>query len=382
MDVYLDNAATTKIDKKALECISETYNSCYGNPSSIHKMGYDSEKIFKKNLELIGKPINAKARNILITSGGTESNNTALWQIKKLKNKKVLTSRLEHPSILKYCEFLKNTEKVNCEFYRVNPLGKIDLEDLKEKISKNVGMITLPYVNSEVGLIQDIKRIADFIKNVNKNILIHVDGVQAFGKIKTNVDELNIDFMSFSSHKIHGPKGIGGLYIKRPEKFIPLMYGGGQQNKLRSGTEDIPSTAAFGKACQIAHEILDDEFHRITSINKKYRDLLKNNIKDIRFNSEVENSSPYILNLSIKDIKSEVLIHFLEMDEIYISAGTACSSNSKDISPAYEELKIDKDYIEGTVRISFGRFCSMDDAELVVEKMSKYTKDIRKMVRS
>jgi len=382
MDVYLDNAATTKIDKKALECISETYNSCYGNPSSIHKMGYDSEKIFKKNLELIGKQINSKARNILITSGGTESNNTALWQIKKLKNKKVLTSRLEHPSILKYCEFLKNTEKVNCEFYRVNPLGKIDLEDLKEKISKNVGMITLPYVNSEVGLIQDIKRIADFIKNVNKNILIHVDGVQAFGKIKTNVDELNIDFMSFSSHKIHGPKGIGGLYIKRPEKFIPLMYGGGQQNKLRSGTEDIPSTAAFGKACQIAHEILDDEFHRITSINKKYRDLLKNNIKDIRFNSEVENSSPYILNLSIKDIKSEVLIHFLEMDEIYISAGTACSSNSKDISPAYEELKIDKDYIEGTVRISFGRFCSMDDAELVVEKMSKYTKDIRKMVRS
>ncbi len=381
MDVYLDNAATTQIDKQSLKCLIETYNMYYGNPSSLHKLGYECEKIFIKSLKSISRLIDTELDKIIITSGGTESNNTALNQIEGLKRKKILTSRLEHPSVLKYCEYLKKSYKIEYDYYETDDKGKINLNSIKEKISKEVGMITIPFVNSEVGLIQDIKNISREIKKIDSNILIHVDAVQAFGKIKVNVCEIDIDYMSFSSHKIHGPKGIGGLYIRNPGKFRPVFYGGGQQKNLRPGTENIPSTVAFGSTCDIAYSTIDEEYKRIESINKKYRKLLDKKIDNLKFNSKFEDSSPYILNFSIKDIKSEVLIHFLEMEGIFISSGTACSSNYKNVSEAYKELEIGKEYIDGTIRISFGRLSSIDDVEEVVEKISKYVDDIREMVR-
>jgi len=219
------------------------------------------------------------------------------------------------------------------------------------------------------------------IKGISKEVLIHVDGVQGFGKLKIDVSKLKIDTMSFSSHKIHGPKGIGGLYIKEPDKFVPLLYGGGQQKNLRSGTEDIPSIASFGKTCEIASKTMDENYEKVKRINKMYRELLPNYIEEVIFNGNLEKTSPYILNLSIKDIKSEVLIHFLEMDDIYISSGSACSSNYKGISETYQALNIPQNFLDGTVRISFGRYSNEKDVKYVVEKIAKYTNEIRKMVR-
>ncbi|MDW7667378.1 MAG: cysteine desulfurase family protein [Bacillota bacterium] len=384
MSIYLDNAATTALDKESQNCLIKTYNENYGNPSSLHKMGSDAEKIYKKSMLKACKLINSKASSFIITSGGTESNNTGIWQIKRFKNnkKKILTNKLEHPSVLKYCNFLRDKGNIIYEYFDINKDGSINLEDLINKTDKNTGLVTIPFVNSEVGLIQDVEEISNEIKKINKDILIHVDGVQGFGKLNIDVSKLNIDTMSFSSHKIHGPKGIGGLYIKDPDKFIPLIYGGGQQNNLRSGTEDIPSIAAFGKTCEIANRDLDENYLKAKYINKKYRTLLKENIDDIIFNGDEKNTSPYIMSLSIKDIKSEVLIHFLEMDDIYISSGSACSSNHKGISKTYEALNIPKDFVDGTIRISFGRYSKEEDIGFVIEKLSKYIKEIRKMIRS
>ncbi len=384
MSIYLDNAATTALDKESQNCLITTYNKYYGNPSSLHKMGSDAEKIYKKSILKACNLINTKASNFTITSGGTESNNTGIWQIKRFKNnkKKILTNKLEHPSVLKYCNFLRDKENITYEYFDINKDGSINLKDLLNKTDKNTGLVTIPFVNSEVGLIQDVEKISNEIKKINKDIFIHVDGVQGYGKLNIDVSKLNIDTMSFSSHKIHGPKGIGGLYIKEPDKFIPLIYGGGQQNNLRSGTEDIPSIAAFGKTCEIANRDLDENCLKAKYINKKYRTLLKENIDDIIFNGDEKNTSPYIMSLSIKDIKSEVLIHFLEMDDIYISSGSACSSNHKGISKTYEALNIPKDYVDGTIRISFGRYSKEEDIEFVIEKLSKYIKEIRKMIRS
>ncbi len=384
MAIYLDNAATTALDKESKDYLIEIYNEYYANPSALHKMGLDAEKIYKKSILKACNLIKAKSHNFIITSGGTEGNNTGIWQIKKLKGnkKKILTSKLEHPSVLNYCNFLKDKEKIYIEYYGTNDDGSIDLEDLLSKIDKYTGLVTIPYVNSEIGFVQDIRKISESIKRLNDSILIHVDGVQGFGKLNIDVNELDIDTMSFSSHKIHGPKGLGGLYIKEPGKFLPLIYGGGQQNNLRSGTEDVPSIASFGKTCELAQRDMEKNYLRTKKINKRYRDLLKENIHDIIFNGNERNTSPYIINLSIKDIKSEVLIHFLEMDHIYVSSGSACSSNYKGISTTYDTLKISNDYVEGTIRISFGRYSKEEDAEFVVEKISKYVKEIRKMIRS
>lgn len=384
MAIYLDNAATTKLDKKSLDCLLSIYKEKYGNPSSLHILGLEAEKMHKKSIKKISELIKANPSNIVITSGGTEANNTGLWQIKNLKNfkNKILTCKLEHASVLKYCDFLKFREGIDYIYYQINDDGSINIEDLKNKIDDTTALITIPFVNSEAGFVQDIEKISKTIKKINKDILVHVDGVQAFGKVKIDVGKLKIDTMSFSSHKIHGPKGLGGLYIKEPNKFIPLIYGGGQQNGLRSGTENTPGIAAFAETCKIAQNNIKENYKKISRINNKYRKLLKKNIDDIIFNSNEDNASPYILSLSIKDIKSEVLIHFLEMDEIYISSGSACSSNYKGISKAYEALKIPKEYVEGTIRISFGRFDNEEDTEYVVEKIKKYVKNIRKMMRS
>jgi len=384
LTIYLDNAATTRLDIKSLDCLFNIHKEKYGNPSSLHMLGVEAENIYRTSIKKISELINANLSNVIITSGGTESNNTGLWQIKKFKNSKnkILTCKLEHPSVLKYCDFLKFRESIDYSYYQINEDGSINIEDLKNKIDDAIGLITIPLINSEVGFVQDIEKISKIIKKIDKDILIHVDGVQAFGKIKIDVDTLNIDTMSFSSHKIHGPKGLGGLYIKEPNKFIPMIYGGGQQNHLRSGTENTPGIAAFAKTCEIAQKNIKVDYKKISKINNKYRNLLKKNIDDIIFNSKKDNSSPYILSLSIKDIKSEVLIHFLEMDEIYISSGSACSSNYKGMSSSYEVLKIPKDYVEGTIRISFGRFSKEEDTEYVVKKINKYVKKIRKIMRS
>jgi len=384
LHIYLDNAATTALEKESQDCLIKTYNEHYGNPSSLHKMGLNSEKIYKESINKACNLINTKPSNFIITSGGTEGNNTGIWQVKRFNGnkKRILTTKLEHSSILKYCDFLKSKENIDNEYYDINSDGSINLDDLLKKIDKDTRLVTIPFVNSEIGFVQDVEKISNKIKEINDNILIHVDGIQGFGKLNIDVNKLNIDTMSFSSHKIHGPKGLGGLYIKEPYKFYPLIYGGGQQNNLRSGTEDVPSIAAFGKTCEVAQRDLEKNYEKIRKINKNYRELLKLNIENIMFNGKEINTSPYILNLSIKDIKSEVLIHFLEMDHIYISSGSACSSNRKSISTTYDAMNIPNEYIEGTIRISFGRYSKEEDAEFVVEKISRYVKEIRKMVRS
>jgi cysteine desulfurase len=383
MAIYLDNAATTKIDSEALNKLIETHKNNYGNPSSLHKMGVNAEKIYKSNLEYISNMINTKPSNVIITSGGTEGNNTGLWQIIRVKNKKkkILTTKVEHPSVTKYWEFLKEEKGIEVQHFGYYNNGEYRVDDLYEKIDESTGLITIPFVNSEIGFLQNIEEMTQKIKEISKEVLIHVDGVQGFGKLKIDVSKLKIDTMSFSSHKIHGPKGLGGLYIKEPDKFVPLLYGGGQQKNLRSGTEDIPSIASFGKTCEIAIKTMDENYEKVKRINKMYRELLPNYIEEVIFNGNLEKTSPYILNLSIKDIKSEVLIHFLEMDDIYISSGSACSSNYKGISETYQALNIPQNFLDGTVRISFGRYSNEKDVKYVVEKIAKYTNEIRKMVR-
>jgi len=350
----------------------------YGNPSSLHKKGIEAEKMMKKARQSIADTLGASPKEIFFTSGGTESNNLAIigyLRANPRKGKHVITSKIEHPSVLEVFKFLEENG-YNVDYIDVDKNGIIDLEMLKKKISKETALISIMYVNNEIGSIQPIDEIVKIRNTCNKETVFHVDGVQAFGKFKINPAKSGIDLLTISSHKIHGPKGVGALYVNEKVRIKPIIFGGGQETLIRSGTENLAGICGFGLACEICNENINANWSKVLEINKYFRNKLKENIKDIIIISP-EDASPYILNVSFKNIKGEVLLHHLEEKEIYISTGSACSSRKSKRSHVLQAMGLSGDIIDGSVRFSFSEINTLEEIDYTVDALKEIIPKIR-----
>ena len=380
MEVYLDNSATTKVRSEVMDEITDICLNCYGNPSSIHSMGLKIEKRVGWSRKKAAKIINAMPEEIYFTGGGTESNNIAIFgHLEKINEKcNVITTRIEHPSV--YNVFKHFSSKVHVKYVETDNMGRVDLDQLKMLIDDNTILVSIMHVNNELGIIQNLDEIGKIIKNSNKNTKFHVDAVQSYGKIKIDTNKIPVDTISFSSHKIHGPKGVGGLYIRTGCKINSIIFGGGQEKNIRPGTENTPGIVGFGKACELVYENFQEETNKLYKLKNQYWKRLKEEIKEININSSLDSDgAPHILNISFKNIPGEVLVHYLETKGIYVSTGSACSSKAKN-NRILEEIGLNKEYMDGTVRISLGYFNNLDEVEYVIENMKQSVKDIRKIM--
>lgn len=381
MEVYLDNSATTKVRQEVLNEVININENYYGNPSSLHRMGLQIERKITEARIAAAKILNAKRDEIYFTGGGTESNNIALLGLlnNASNNYNVITTRIEHPSVYNVFEHFKS--KFETRYVRIDSMGRVDLEDLNNLVDENTALVSIMHVNNEVGIVQNLSSITKLIKEKNNSTKIHVDAVQSYGKIKIDTNKLHVDTIAFSSHKIHGPKGVGGLYIRSGLNVNSISYGGGQEKSIRPGTENTPGIVGFGMACELVYKGFNDENNKLTELRNLYAKRLSEEINDIKINSSLdEEGAPHILNISFKNVRGEVLIHFLEQKGIYVSTGSACSSKSRN-NRILEAINLKEEYLDGTIRISLGFFNDFNEVEYVVEHIKKSVDDIRKIMK-
>ncbi len=375
--IYLDNAATTKPSKAAVDAVISAAEN-FGNPSSLHRIGLDAEKIIKASAKTISAMIGAKPENIIFTSGGTESNNTAIFgAVKHTRKKQIITTAIEHPSV---SEPFKRLEKegYKLDIIPVGTDGIIDLDALSGMLSDDTALVSVMHVNNETGSIQPIEKVKELIDQKAKGAFFHIDAVQSFAKLPINAVKLGVDFMSLSAHKINGFKGTGALYVKNRSSIDAHICGGGQQWNLRSGTENVAGIAAFGAA---AKEHDKDEIQKIAALRQKLKDGILENIPNTVYNGSESDFSPYILNISFLGIKSEILLHSLESEGIYVSTGSACSSNKPMPSHVLTAMRKSREEISGAVRFSFDNSISEEDIERTVEVLKNNVSNIRKYTR-
>ncbi|RBP46631.1 cysteine desulfurase family protein [Garciella nitratireducens] len=383
-EIYLDNSATTKPLNEVVKAMMEYYEVKYGNPSSMHRMGVEAERGLKFARKEIAKFLKAEEKEIIFTSGGTESNNMAILGTVNHNTKKgnhIITTTIEHPSVL---NVFKNLEKKGFEvsYLSVNHQGKINLEELQSLIRKDTILISIMMVNNEIGTIQPIKEIGKIIKEKNNECIFHVDGVQAFGKIYCYPKSMNIDLFTMSGHKIHGPKGIGALYKRKDLQIDPIFLGGGQESTLRSGTENVPGIVGMGKAVEKLNQNFEEKIKFLRNLREKAKEKILREIENVSINGPtyLEETAPHILSISFENIKGEVLLHSLEQEGIYVSTGSACSSKEKG-SHVLKNIGLSDKFIDGTLRISFSILNTEEEIDFLVEELKRYVKLLRKIIR-
>lgn len=374
--IYLDNASTTKMYKEALDVFTEYNNDFYYNPSSPHKAGFKNTLLLcqlrDKAKQLLGiKPLDT----LVFCSGATEANNTIIRSCAK-NGSKIAVSVGEHPSVLNICKDLQN-KGVEVFYIGLNSDGTVNLEELTNVVSNNkIDFVSVMNVSNETGAINDISKIVKICKTINPNCLVHSDGVQAVGKIKVNIQNLGVDFYTFSGHKFGGPKGVGGFFMKKNVPFKPLLLGGGQEMGNRSGTENLPGIASMVCAMEYSIKNREDNFNNMV----EYKNYIINYFKDdnkIKFNT-TDLNSPFILSLSVIGLKGEVLVHFLEQYDILIGTGSACSSK-KAGNITLQAMGLHRDEIIGSLRISFSPNNTIKDIEYLCEKLSNVIKKQREL---
>ena len=380
MEIYLDNSATTKPYQEVVDKMVLALTTQYGNPSSIYKKGIEVEREIKEIRRNIARSLGAKETEIYFTSGGTECNNTIIRSVanlnKKTKNH-IISTVIEHPSVL---NTLKDLEADGFEvtYLPVGKDGKISLENLKNAIKKETILVSVMHVNNEIGTIQPIEEIGKYLKSLDEKVYFHVDGVQSYAKIKFRPSRYNIDFMSVSGHKLHGPKGIGFMYVKENNRIKPLLTGGGQEIGIRSGTENVPGIYGIGEAVRILNQDLEGTIDKI----KGLRDLLKEeilaNIDNVKINSP-EDGVCHVLNVSFRGVRGEVLLHYLEQKEIYVSTGSACSSKKKG-SHVLNAIGLTPDEIEGAIRFSLSDLNTKEEIMQTVEVLKESVSDLRMII--
>ena len=383
--IYLDNSATTKCSLDIINKIEEVSSNYFGNPSSLHKLGFEAEKTLKESKEIFSNILNVKTDNIIFTSGGTESNNLALigYALRnKNKGNHIISSSIEHDSVLNTLKFLSS---IGFEISLVEPdkFGIINPEDILKLVKDNTILVSIMHINNEIGSINDIKCISKLIKSHNKNIAIHSDCVQSFGKY--DIKNLDADLITLSSHKIHGPKGVGALINKGLVNLNPIIYGGGQQYNLRSGTENVPSIYGFSYASKLMYENLNDNYSKLKDIKNAYLQGIKN-LNDKYGNiylasSNIDNQAVHIINVIFKGIRAEVLLHSLEEDGIYVGTGSACSSHSKEKSKVLTAIKIPNEDLDSSIRISLGCDNTLDEVKTVIDTLDVKIPLLRKYLR-
>jgi cysteine desulfurase len=379
--VYLDNAATTQLLPEVIKKMNNVLTKKFGNPSSLHRLGIDAEKEVKSARQNIAQILKVDFDDIIFTGNGSIANNIAIKgtvnRLKKYGNK-IITTQIEHKSVL---EIFKHFEAQGLDvvYLPVNKDGIIDLEFLKNELDDKTILISIMAVNNETGVIQPLKEISDLIKNYGK-LYFHVDGIQALGKIDVDIKELNIDLFSMSAHKVHGPKGVGALYINKDIIIDKILHGSNQEKGLYPGTENTAGIVGFGEAIKYLPN--KNELKRMKELNVYLANKIKNDINEVKINTPINGqSAPHILNVSILKIKGEVLVHSLESDNIYISTGSACSSKKDTTSHVIKAMGIPDKYKEGTIRFSFNKNITKEQIEYVFNNLQKNISNLRKIMR-
>ena len=379
MEVYFDNAATTKIIPEVREIMLETMDVEYGNPSSLHLRGVGAEKYIRYAREVISKQLKCEPKEITFTSGGTESNNLALIGI-ALANKRagnhIITTGIEHASVYNPVLYLQELG-FRVTFLGVGADGKVDLEQLKEVLDEETILVSTMAVNNEIGAVEPIEEIAKIVKAYNEDIIYHVDATQAFGKRNIYPKRLGIDALSMSGHKIHGPKGSGALFVDKRVKIKPVLYGGGQEKGLRSGTENTAAIAGMGKAAEVMYGNLEENTKRMEQVKQT----LIAGATAMEGVSDNSGEAAHIASLSFRGVRSEVLLHALEDKGIYVSAGSACSSNHPAISGVLKAIGLEQDLLESTLRFSFCEQNTVEEAEYTVGVLQELLPVLRRFVR-
>lgn len=377
--IYLDNSATTPLNEEVLKEMEPYFCEYFGNPSTLYSLGQKSKEALEKARKRVANAINAKPEEIIFTSGGSESDNLAIKGIafkNQDKGKHIITSEIEHPAVKETLVFL---ESIGFEvtYLPVYGDGIIKIEDLKKAIRDDTILITVMHANNEIGTIQPIAEIGKIAKE--KGIIFHTDAVQTFGKIPVDVEELCVDLLSISSHKIYGPKGVGALYIRKNTRLVPQIHGGGQERGLRSGTENIPGIVGFGKAAEMAGENQKKDYDYLIQIRDGIIDKVLEEIPASYLNGDKEKRLPNIINFRFSAIEGESLILLLDAKGINSSTGSACSSKNLKASPILKALGLEDVDVHGSLRLSLGLENSIEDVDVVVEAIRESVETLRKM---
>jgi len=383
MEVYLDNSATTRCYENVRDVVGKVMCDDYGNPSSMHRKGIEAEHYIREAKETFASLLKVQEKEIFFTSGGTESDNLALIGCAKANSragKHLITSSIEHPAILNAMQHLEE-EGFRVTYLPVDKEGKICLEALKEALCHETILVSIMYLNNEIGSVQPIAEAVRIVKNYNPRILFHTDAVQGFGKYHIYPKRMGIDLMSISGHKIHGPKGVGVLYVNEKVKIKPILFGGHQQKNVRSGTENVPGIAGIGLAAKEIYKDLDEKIAHMRRL-KAYFVQEISQMDRVKIHGLVgEDSAPHIVSVGIAGVRSEVLLHALEDAGIYVSSGSACSSNHPAISGVLRGIGTEREYLDSTLRFSFSEFTTMEEVEYTLKMLRQYVPMLRRYTR-
>ena len=383
MECYLDNAATTQAYEDVCELVAKVMREDYGNPSSLHMKGVEGEKYVREAADRIAKTLKCQRKNIVFSSGGTESNNTALIGTalaNKRRGRRILTTCFEHASVHEPLIYLESMG-FQVEYLPVDEQGHLRAETLKEALTEDTILVSVMMVNNEIGSILDVQELAKVVKDFDPQIVFHVDAIQAYGKMKIQPAKWQIDLMSVSGHKIHGPKGIGFLYINDKVKIKPILFGGGQQNGMRSGTENVPGIAGMAKAIEIIYSGLDKDVERLYCMKEAFVRGIQE-LPDVTVNGHPgRDGAPHVVSVSFAGVRSEVILHALEDKGIYVSAGSACSAHKPQPSATLQAMGIHGDQLGSTIRFSFSVENTMEEVDYTLQTLYDIIPVLRKFTR-
>ena len=383
MEAYLDNSATTRCSKAAADKMVLLLTEDFGNPSSLHMKGVIAEKYINEAKKKIARTLKCQEKEIVFTSGGTESNNLAIIgsaMANQRAGKHIITTQVEHASVANTMKFLEDNG-FEITYLGVDHDGRISLEELKAAMRPDTILVSIMQVNNEIGAVMPVEEAGKLIKEINPGTLFHVDAIQSYGKLHISPKNMNCDLLSVSGHKIHGPKGSGFLYIKDKTKIKPIIYGGGQQKGMRSGTENVPAIAGLGVAAEEIYTDLDTKIEAMYALKSHFINEVTR-IDGVTVNGLTDKTSaPHIVSVSVQGVRAEVILHTLEDKNIYVSAGSACSSNKPAVSATLKAIGLPKELLDSTVRFSFCVDTTIEEIDYaikvmqdVVPKLQKYTR--------
>ncbi len=382
--VYLDNSATTPIDKEVVEAMLPFLTEKFGNASSIHFFGQEARAAVDRARHQVAEAINARPAEIVFTSGGTEANNLAIRGLVEANDKygkHIITSEIEHSAVKEVCEDLAK-RGFEITYLPVYEDGIVKIEDVKNAVREDTILISIMTANNEIGTIQPVEEIGKLVRNLRedgKKIRFHTDAVQAIGKIAVDVEEIGCDLLTISAHKIHAPKGVGALYIRRGVRLHKQNIGGHQERERRGGTENVPFIVAFGKACESAKRNLNESAEKLQNLRDKFENAVCEQIGELVFNGSRKNRLPHISNISFRAIEGEGLLINLDMNGIAVSTGSACSSGSLEPSPIIRALGRSDELARGAIRFSFGKENTAEDVEYLLDVLPRAVENLRRL---
>lgn len=388
MEVYLDNSATTRVFPEVAELMTKIMCMDYGNPSSLHMKGIEAEQYLTYAKQTFAKILKAEEKEIFFTSGGTESDNLAIMGCAAANNRRgkhLITTQVEHPAVLNTMRHMESMG-YRVTYLPVNAYGQISLEELRRQIRQDTILVSIMHTNNEIGALQPVEEAGELIKRMNPDTLFHVDAVQGFGKAKIHPKKMKIDLLSASGHKIHGPKGVGLLYIGDKVKIQPIVHGGGQQRNIRSGTDNVSGVAGMAKAAELLYAHYEEDAKRLYEYKRYFMEGIRK-LEGVWINGLIpgrpdgEGTAPHIVSVSFGGIRSEVLLHALEEDKIYVSAGSACAARKPQPSQTLKAIGGDKAMLESTIRFSFSVYTTREEIDYTLGKLYDKIPILRKYTR-